>query len=71
MKTISITDQTYAHISKLSSALNMSPDKGVEHYLSRFVFEPLHWQTNFNIIKEAEQIVCSSKHEARALAESE
>ena len=60
--------QTHARFAKLAAALNMSADEGFEHYLNRFVFEPLSSDMNHIIAEEAEQIVCASHAEAKALA---
>src|SRR5580700_2942255 len=62
--------QTHARIAQLAAALNMSADEGLEHYLNRFVFEPLNSEMNHNIAEDAEQIICASRAEAEALAKS-
>ena len=67
---MSISDQTRERIAKLAAALNMSADEGLEHYLNRFVLEPLNSEINHNIAEEAEQIVCASRAKAEALAKS-
>jgi hypothetical protein len=69
MKSIKIADQTYAAADRLAKVFGVSTDKCIERLLTRFVFDPLNGELNAEIAVEAEQIICSSRSEAKALAD--
>jgi hypothetical protein len=68
MKSISISDKTFARAAKLAEVFGISTNECVERLLNRFAFEPLASELNVNIAVEAEQIICSTRSDAKALA---
>jgi hypothetical protein len=68
MKSISISDKTFARAAKLAEVFGISTSECIERLLNRFAFEPLARELNVNVAVEAQEIICGTRSDAKALA---
>jgi hypothetical protein len=70
MKSIVISDRTFACVAKLAEVFGMPAGEYAERLLDRYFFESLPTnELNIFIAEDAEEIVCPTRSDAKALAD--